>query len=147
MIDRASARGAAVLAGLLLSFLPPAAAAQEANLTVRVAGADPATGTVEVSLFNTAEGFMKDPYLQRSQPVGENGTVAATFYGVPFGDYAVVVAHDANDNGELDRGFLGIGGEDYGWSNNVHPWFGWPAFEDARFTVAADTEIEIDLNR
>ena len=125
------------------------AEAQLATITVQVRNPDPASGTAEVSLFNSAESFMREPFLQQSGTFGEDENSApvftAVFVAVPTGEYAVVVAHDANDNGQLDGGFLGFGGEDYGWSNNVHPWFGWPDFDDAKFTVEADTEIDISL--
>jgi uncharacterized protein (DUF2141 family) len=50
-----------------LFFLPALAHAQLARLTVVVSGIDPSTGTVEVSVFNTAESFMQKPLLQNSK--------------------------------------------------------------------------------
>ena len=127
-------------------LLVSASALAEPNLiTVRATDLDPATGQIEISLFNTAENFMKEPVLQGKAPV-TGDTVERTFTNVPDGQYAIVVVHDANENGVLDRGFLGIGGEGYGFSNNVRPWFGWPSFDDAGFMVeGADQVIEISL--
>jgi uncharacterized protein (DUF2141 family) len=77
----------------------------------------------------------------------EEGQFEVEFSGLPDGEYAVVVVHDANDNGKLDSGFLGFGGENYGYSNNVKPWFGRPDFEDAKFTVdQPETVVEIDFD-
>lgn len=146
MPNRSVAHAALAATLLALSFVATPAEAQLATLTVHVRGADPATGTVEVSLFNSADTFMAQPFLQVSGVVGEDGSEEAIFEAVPTGEYAVVVAHDANDNGELDSGFLGFGGESYAWSNNVSPWFGWPEFDDAKFSVESDTEIEILLD-
>jgi len=103
-------------------------------------------GTVEVSLFNSAESFLIHPYLQQSGKVGEDGNYSTYFASLPEGEYAVVVVHDANDNGQLDLGFLDFGGEDYSYSNNVRPWFGRPDFDEVKFVVGeTDVVIEIDL--
>lgn len=132
---------------LSLLLLPILAQAELPGLKVLVHGAQPASGTLEVSLFNTAESFMKQPYLQESYPVSEEGVIEAGFTNLPEGEYAIVVVHDANDNGALDRGFLGFGGESYGFSNNVTHWFGWPDFDDAKFTAdSTETTVEISLN-
>jgi uncharacterized protein (DUF2141 family) len=116
------------------------------DVIVRVVGADPVTGTLEISLFNSADTFLKQPYLQTSGAVNEDGTHMARFGKVPPGEYAVVVVHDENGNGKLDTGFLGFGGESYAYSNDAHPLFGRPSFDEAKFAVDADTRIEISLN-
>jgi uncharacterized protein (DUF2141 family) len=143
---------AATLAGLL-AFLPgwapqaqdEAEPADTLDLIVRVVDADPATGTLEISLFASAELFLKEPFLQTSGPVNEDGTYLARFGKLPPGEYAVVVVHDENDNGQLDTGFLGFGGESYAYSNDAKPLFGRPGFDEAKFAVTADTRIEITL--
>lgn len=133
---------AAAVAALLA---PLASRAQVADLEVRVVGADGSQGAVEVSLFNSAESFMREPFLQMAgQPVDDRAWVA-TFFAVPTGEYAVVVVHDENGNGRRDNGLLGIGGEPYGFSNGARPLLGWPDFEDAAFEVREDTGIEIEV--
>ena len=117
----------------------------EHHLVVRIAGALPATGTVEISLFKNDEFYLKQPYLQNSGPLREDGTFNALFNELAEGEYAVVVVHDANDNQKLDTGFLGFGGESYAYSQNVQPWFGRPDFEDIAVTVSGSTQIEISL--
>ena len=135
------------LAFFLLLLSPALALAKLPGVWVMVSGLSPATGTVEISLFDSAESFMKEPYLQQSGPVDEDGSFETKFVSLPDGEYAVVVVHDANDNGKLDNGFLGFGGEGYGFSNNARSWFGWPDFEDAKIMVDQPaTLVEIDLD-
>lgn len=122
------------------------ASADTIDVTVRVVRADPVTGTLEISLFNSADTFLRQPYLQTSGAVNEDGTHMARFGKVPPGEYAVVVVHDENGNGKLDTGFLGFGGESYAYSNDAHPLFGRPSFDDAKFAVDADTRVEISLD-
>lgn len=125
---------------------PAICLAELPRLTVFISGADPAEGTVEVSVFNNAELFLKTPYMQQSGPVNENGEYATVFASLPEGEYAVVVVHDANENQKLDNGLFGFGGESYGYSNNVRPIFGRPDFSDASFNVTESTKIEIQLD-
>lgn len=125
--------------GLSLAELP--------GIDVRVSHVVPAEGTVEVSVFHSAESFMKEPYLQQSGKPSENGSFETRFVGLPDGDYAIVVVHDANDNGKLDSGFLGFGGENYGYSNQVKPWFTRPEFDDVKISVTVpNTVVEVDLD-
>jgi len=133
---------------LLMSLLSPALAlADLPGVRVVVSGLSPATGTVEISLFDSAESFMVEPHLQQSGTAGEDGSFETEFVNLPDGEYAVVVVHDANDNGKLDSGFLGFGGEGYDFSNNAQSWFGWPDFEDAKIMVDQPaTLVEIDLD-
>jgi uncharacterized protein (DUF2141 family) len=133
---------------LFIFMLSPALALAELpGIRVVVSNLSPATGTVEVSLFDSEETFLKEPYLQESGAAGEDGVFETRFVGLAEGEYAVVVVHDANGNGILDNGFLGFNGENYGYSNNLKPWFGRPGFEKAKVSVTLpDTLVEIDLN-
>lgn len=132
---------------IALLFAPSLAWGELPSLTVHVSGAEPATGTLEVTVFDSPETFLTKAYLQRSGSVGEDGRFTATFSAIPEGDYAVVVVHDANDNKKLDSGILGFGAESFAYSNDAsNPLFGRARFEDARIEVNGDLEIEIRLD-
>jgi len=134
------------LAIFMSSLSPALALAELPGVRVMVSNLSPVTGTVEVSLFDSAESFMVEPYLQQSGTASEDGSFETEFVSLPDGEYAVVVVHDANDNGKLDSGFLGFGGESYGYSNNASSWFGRPDFKDAKIMVnQPGTLVEIDL--
>ena len=135
----------AILGALLLA--PLLAEAELAKLTVTVRGLAPATGTVEISVFNSSESFLHQPVLQQTAPVDGKDEITAEFFGMAEGDYAVVAVHDENDNGALDTGFLGFGGESFGYSNDAFSWLGRPGFDAARFAIGTeDVEILIDLD-
>jgi uncharacterized protein (DUF2141 family) len=132
---------------LVLATFPMLAKADLARIELTVKGISPSSGSLEVSLFNSEETFMNTPLVQQTRAVGDKTEVAFTFSGLLEGDYAIVVVHDENDNKTLDSGFLGFGGESYGFSNNVNPWFGWPSFESASFKVGVENApIEINLH-
>lgn len=57
------------------------------------------------------------------------------FSDLPFGEYAVAVMHDMNDNNKMDFHFYGAPKEGYGASNDASGTFGPPSFEEARFKL------------
>jgi uncharacterized protein (DUF2141 family) len=58
----------------------------------------------------------------------------------------VAVLHDENENGTMDRGFLGIPTEGYGVSNNPPRGFRAPRYEDAVFTLEPGTRtLEVQV--
>lgn len=131
----------------ILLFTPIPASAELASLKVTVTDAATTTGTIEVTLFDSSESFLKEVFLQQSGKVGENKTFVAEFAGLEEGEYAVVVVHDENDSGAYDSGFLGFGGENLGYSNNVRSLLGRPDFDEVKLSIGAGpTEIEISLH-
>jgi uncharacterized protein (DUF2141 family) len=135
----------AVLITTVMLLTPIFAQAQLAKLTVTVNGLNPTTGSVEVSVFNAEETFMQSPFLQQSQAVDENEQLEFEFAGLLDGDYAIVVVHDENDNGLLDTGFLGFGGESFAYSNDATSFLGRPSFESAKVSVG-ETDLTIEIN-
>ena len=135
------------LAALALSLIPVAASAEPLPLTANVTHADPPTGTIEISLFSSAEDFLKKIYEQKPCEPAEDGTCSVAFGALPEGDYAVVLVHDANGNKKLDTGFLGFGAERFAYSNGArNPIFGRASFDDAKISLSESTEIEISLD-
>jgi uncharacterized protein (DUF2141 family) len=120
--------------------------AELSSLKITVTEATTTTGTIEVTLFDSGESFLKKSFLQQGGKVDENGLFVAEFAGLEEGEYAVVVVHDENDNGAFDSGFLGFGGESLGYSNNVRPFLGRPDFDEVKLSIGpGQTEIEISL--
>jgi uncharacterized protein (DUF2141 family) len=64
----------------------------------------------------------------------------------PAGKYAVGVIHDENMNHKLDRNFIGIPREGFGFANNPKVGLSAPSFDSAAIQVSCPvTEIEIRL--
>lgn len=132
---------------ILLATMATSTHAELPGVKLIVNGADPATGTIEATIFNSAESFLLEAHLQQSGDVAEDGSFEAEFIGLEEGEYAIVVIHDANDNGVYDAGLFGIGGEAIGYSNDASGWFGPPGFEDAKFVIdQADQTVTIVLD-
>ena len=61
------------------------------------------------------------------------------------GVYAISLFVDSNDNKVIDKNFLGIPTEQYGFSNDAIGFLGSPSFEDASFNLLSDSKIKISL--
>lgn len=106
-------------------------------------------GACYLALFASAEGFPRQTSLAVRTlrlPVG-GGTASFRFENLPSGSYALAVYHDENSNGQLDKNFLGLPTERYGFSNNARSMmFFPPSFGAARFVVAgAGAAIAVKL--
>ena len=64
---------------------------------------------------------------------------------VPYGEYAVTLFVDFNGNKKLDKNFLGIPKEQYGFSNNVMGKMSPPTFDQAKFVIKGPTTQNIKL--
>ena len=61
------------------------------------------------------------------------------------GVYAISLFVDSNDNKIIDKNFLGIPSEQYGFSNNATGFLGSPSYKDASFNLVDDLDIKISL--
>ncbi len=68
------------------------------------------------------------------------------FADIPYGTYAIALYHDLNNNDKLDKNFLGIPKEPYGFSRNYRPLFTVPTFRDCSFVFDdQNSSLEISL--
>lgn len=94
-------------------------------------------GDVRIGLFSRADGFPDEinQAVDAVRAVITNHRASVAFQGVPFGNYAIGVHHDEDEDGEMDTNLLGIPTEGYGASNDVRGTFGPPDWEGASFTL------------
>ncbi len=116
------------------------------SITVRVSGIEEFKGKLLIGLYDNAEDFPDDGGEARGGSDRVTGTEESfTFKDVPYGNYAIAVLHDSNENGEMDVSWLGIPKEGYAFSNNATALFSAPDFKDARFIVNGDVTIKITM--
>ncbi|WOK08716.1 DUF2141 domain-containing protein [Imperialibacter roseus] len=130
---------------LLLAGIESQAGDNQGKLVVKVTNLGDLKGQVMVGLFDKEDNFLKKPVKGVSAKATAEGQ-ELVFENLPYGEYAVSVIHDENENGELDT-FLVIPTEPYGFSNNVMGKFGPPSFEQTKISFKKDTSVEIKLNR
>ncbi len=121
--------------------------AQTGTITVEVSGIKDAEGLISMGLFTSEEGFPDE--LEKTykgvNAKASGGKAVSAFQDVPAGTYAIAVFHDTNSNGKLDKNFLGIPKEGYGFSNNASGSFGPPDFKDASFEFDGAKTVKITI--
>jgi uncharacterized protein (DUF2141 family) len=135
---------------LLLFTVPvPAQSPNSATLTIHIVNARNANGVIRVALFYSPEGFPGDASKAlRTQPAKidpQTLNAQAVFSGVPQGTYAVMVFHDENNNGKLDKNMIGIPKEGYGASDSAAKKMHAPVFDEAKFSLTSDQSVEVKL--
>ena len=116
------------------------------RLIVRIENLKSDEGTVRFGLFNSPESFPKkdQAYRKGGYPV-EDGKCTLIFDKLPYGEYALAVGHDRNNNGDVDR-FLGFPIEPVGVSGYPKSLWKPPAFQKAKFTIDREAiEIEVSV--
>ena len=121
------------------------AQAQNVKLEVKISGLKNSTGKVKVGLYNSEFTFLKTIYKGQDSDI-QNETADVFFTDLPKGNYAVLIYHDENGNGVLDKNMFGIPSEDYASSNNAKGMMGPPKYADAKFTISGNSKINITLN-
>jgi MipA family protein len=118
------------------------------EVTVDVQGA-PATGPLIFLLFDSEDAFdgFRTPLKSYSFP-SQTSNACYRLDTVPPGTYALLVYHDENGNGRLDRNFVGIPKESLGFLNGYSP-KGAPSFVHASVTIsdAATQRFEVPLTK
>jgi uncharacterized protein (DUF2141 family) len=119
--------------------------AQNIKLTVSVQNVQPGQGRVRVCLFDNEKDFLNRARQCVDVAVTVKPSVQADFFQVEPGTYAVIVYHDLNSNGKLDRNRIGLPAEPYGFSNNPSTLFGPPSFNRASFSISKSELIVVRL--
>src|SRR5882757_8913603 len=136
-----------VTLSFLFTTLLPAQSPNSATLTVRILSARNVNGVVRIALFQSTDGFPGDASKAlRTQPAKidpQTLTAQTVFSGIPQGTYAVMVFHDENGNGKLDKNMVGIPKEGYGASNNPAKRMRAPNFDEAKFSFNLQQSIDI----
>lgn len=122
----------------ILAISLAGAGAQAADLTINIADLESTQGFVGIQVVNSADAWDGKAAAVERQRLPVSGTELK--FSIPDlqpGEYAVMVMHDENGNGELDYNVLGIPSESYGFSNNPDG-FGKPSYEQARFKLGTE---------
>jgi len=111
-------------------------------------------GTLMLAIYNNAEAFEGSVVKEKRSEVGvfkglelylEPMDSTQLNTEIPDGEYAIAFFIDANGNKKLDKNFLGIPKEQFGFSNNAMGTLSAPSFEQAKFKVAGNTVQNIKL--
>ena len=123
----------------------PDATAQKNSLIVNVKNINRSEGKIYVALYTSNANYLKNDAISKCENALE-GNLEIEFSDLPPGEYAVCVIHDLNGNENLDKNFLGVPKEGFGFLNGMMGNFGPPPFEKVKFTWnGAGAKIEVPL--
>jgi uncharacterized protein (DUF2141 family) len=117
------------------------------TLEIKVDNLENDNGVVGWLLFNKTEGFPEKHELSFKSGFIE-AKDASESIKVPEldpGEYAIVLLHDLNRNKAMDKNFLGIPKEGFGFSNDPTIVFGPPSFDKCRFELKEDKKLVIKM--
>ncbi|HEX2953753.1 MAG TPA: DUF2141 domain-containing protein [Bacillota bacterium] len=131
-----------VLSGLI--FASVALADDGGKITVKLSGLRNDSGTAYVVLFKSGEGFPmpseKNTFAILSAPITPSLEGEAVFENVPYGEYAISVIHDENNDQQLNFNDQGVPLEGVGLSNNGDA----ADYEKAKFKLDSE-ELDVSI--
>lgn len=104
------------------------------TIRIVIKGIDETKGTIKLALCNSEESYSGEAFKKYSIVVDKDSLIIE-MNDIPFGKYAFKLFHDVDNNGILNKNFLGIPTEDYAFSNNAKGMFGPASYEDAVFEL------------
>jgi uncharacterized protein (DUF2141 family) len=130
------------------AFAQPSSS-QQNILRVQLGGFRSNNGKPHCTIYNDAAAFPShdEKALKESEaPAIANSQAEVDFAGLAPGKYALVCFHDENNNGKFDENALGMPKEGYCFSNNIHPKFSAPTFDQCAFDYrGGDQSIAITM--
>lgn len=128
--------------GLIL--IASALAVNAATLTIKVSGVKAGKGDIRVGVFNSEDEFPNGTYFKGVAVPGTNETVTVEVPDLPAGSYSVSIYQDLNGNKKIDKNFVGMPKEPYGFSGDWKS--GGAKFKEASIVVdAKGSEISIKM--
>lgn len=122
--------------------------AQTVPFTLSIENISSNKGSIMVGVCIDADEFAeKYPCKYSFSIPAKKGSITQQI-NVNKGKYGIIVYHDENNNGILDRAMFGKPEERYGFSNNKYGAFGSkPPFEEALINVDGQTSAVIKLRK
>ena len=108
-------------------------------IQLEITGIKNSTGFIQIAVFKSDTDFDKDIFSYVIA-VPASSEVQVSIPNLEVGRYAIAVYHDENKNQKLDKNFVGVPKEGYGFSNNAVGKLGPPKFSETSFSL--DTQLK-----
>lgn len=118
-----------------------------ATLTISILNIELNNSRIFVGLYDNEATFkLKSGAVDSLILIPDKETIEVSMEDIPFGNYAVAIFQDINDNGRLDAREFKIPIEPVGISNyTVNKSSLPPTFKKAQFSISGDTLVSIQL--
>jgi len=108
------------------------------RLSATIVDIEEVSGKMAIQLLDEKGDVYKEFWI----PVTSR-TLTLAVDDLPKGDYALKFFHDANNNGKMDKNWMGIPTEAFGFSNDAKVFMGPPDLKEMLFPVNGQTTITI----
>ena len=118
---------------------------QAYDLVINISNIKDLKGELLVSVCQDKQLYRQRRCTYQQAIVVNAYAMQAYFSDLDKAEYAVLVLQDMNNNHFLDKSFVGMPKEPFGFSNNPSVRFGPPAYKKTAFTLQSDQQIDIKL--
>lgn len=135
-----------VLFSFLFLLMSVVVFGQKSKLTVIIDNIQETKGKIFIGLYDRAESFPTPGKFLKNIAVTVKGKIVKyTFDNLDTKKYAIALYHDVNEDGKINRNFIGVPTEGYGFSRNYKPTLSAPNFDETMVELNQDKEITISL--
>ena len=119
-------------------------------LTIIIENLGSPTAPVLMGVYGTENEFLNETDTLKNDkfvPTGAD-TLTAQITDREYGRYAIALFQDMDNDGKIEKNFIGIPKDPYAFSNNARPTFKAPSFDDCCFDYnEQENSIEISMIR
>jgi uncharacterized protein (DUF2141 family) len=131
---------------LIFVCKPMLAQNESGNITLTVDKISDLKGVLKIALYNSKESYDEGNAYKTMDVKVKNRSEIVVFENIDYGEYAIKMYHDVNENKKMDKGLFGIPTEPYGFSNDASGFMGPASYEKAKFIHNSQkTENKINL--
>lgn len=98
-------------------------------------------GKLLIQLFNSEKSYKENKAVKMAQVAAKKGQVKVTFNDLEQGEYAIRYFHDENSDNQMETNMFGMPTEGFGYSNNAQPNFGPASYEDMKFQLTEQEQV------
>ncbi len=123
---------------------------KKGDLVLQVSNIETPSGSLRVAIYDSEQNFLIDgnEISLKIAPVKATNALRISISDLPFGKYAIAIYHDVNNNGQLDKNYLGIPIEPYAFSNNPKVKWRSPTFTETQVELdEAQKDLSVELKR
>lgn len=107
----------------------------EGTLSIEIRNIQKPEGMVWIGIYDSESSFLvKEKAIVEGVIVKKEGRLTVDIPHLKYGDYAIAIFHDENNNGQMDRNIFGIPSEPFAFSRRPRSKWRLPRFSEVRFT-------------
>lgn len=114
--------------------------ADQPQVVVNITNIKQLKGNIRVAFYKKGSAFPREGSISYAKEVkvSKLGEMSLSFIDIPFGEYAIAVFQDKNQNQKIDKNFVGYPTEPFGFSKNFKPKFSEPDFSDCNVVISSN---------